>query len=75
MKSSPERKKTTVDSKKRFDPSEKDVFCETCGQLMIIETYKWNKDEQAFLLSRRVERPHKKCMGARKTTNKENKGP
>jgi uncharacterized cysteine cluster protein YcgN (CxxCxxCC family) len=54
---------------KRFDPSEKEILCEVCGRPMIIETYKCNKDEQAFLMSKRIEKSHKKCMKSRRTAN------
>ena len=58
---------------KRFDPSEKEILCEVCGGPMVIETYKWNKDEEAFLLSKRIERSHKKCMKSIRTPNQADK--
>jgi len=58
---------------KRFDPSEKEILCEVCGRPMVIETYKWSKDEQAFLLSKRIKKSHKKCMKARRTSNQADK--
>lgn len=62
MKQTSKKKSSAIDIKKRFDPSEKEVLCEVCCRPLVVESYKWNKNEGAFFLSQSTELSHEKCM-------------
>ncbi len=41
--------------RKKFVPKEKEILCDVCGRPLVIESYRWNKEEWSkgheFLLS------------------------